>query len=152
MQAVLRQGRRWDHARTKVLRPAKTSVQPRIHNSEVHRKPFADRWQKVRFEDLRCYLWGWEDFSLPMRRRNRKILHSKSHTFIYLLQSNYKKPDLLNMKNMYMHLTNFSLNKNSDKFKVAGDDFASVHSDANKQLITSVWKKLAAKGRDVRPL
>lgn len=30
---------------------------------------------------------------------------------------NYRKPDAMNMRNMYMHLTNFSLNKNSDKFK-----------------------------------
>lgn len=30
--------------------------------------------------------------------------------------SNYRKPDHQNIKNLYMHLTNFSLNKNSDKF------------------------------------
>lgn len=35
-------------------------------------------------------------------------------------QSNYKKPDGLNMKNLFMHLTNYSLNKNSEKFKLAG--------------------------------
>jgi len=34
--------------------------------------------------------------------------------------SNYKKPDGLNMKNLYMHLTNYSLNKQSEKFKIAG--------------------------------
>jgi hypothetical protein len=32
------------------------------------------------------------------------------------------------MKNMFMHLTNYSLNKNSDKFKIAGHDFADVNS------------------------
>ena len=36
------------------------------------------------------------------------------------------------MKNMYMHLTNYSLNKNSDKFKLAGQDFADVNSNASK--------------------
>ena len=41
-----------------------------------------------------------------------------------------------------MHLTNYSLNKNSDKFKIAGSDFADVNSTANKQLLTSVFKKL----------
>jgi len=30
---------------------------------------------------------------------------------------NYRKPDAMNMRNLFMHLTNFSLNKNSDKFK-----------------------------------
>jgi len=56
------------------------------------------------------------------------------------------------MKNLYMHLTNYSLNKNSDKFKLAGQDFADVNSNASKQLLTSVFKKLASKGRDIRPL
>ena len=32
-------------------------------------------------------------------------------------QNNYKKPDSMNLRNLYMHLTNYSLNKNSDKFK-----------------------------------
>lgn len=36
------------------------------------------------------------------------------------------------MKNMYMHLTNYSLNKNNDKFKLAGQDFADVSSNASK--------------------
>jgi tubulin polyglutamylase TTLL11 len=56
------------------------------------------------------------------------------------------------MKNMYMHLTNYSLNKNSEKFKLAGQDFADVNSNAHKQLLTSVFKKLQQKGRDVRIL
>ena len=56
----------------------------------------------------------------------------------------------MNMKNLYMHLTNVSLNKNSDKFKVAGQDFADVNSTASKQLLSSVLKKLQAKGRDTR--
>ena len=36
---------------------------------------------------------------------------------------NYKKPDHANIKNLYMHLTNFSLNKNSQKFKAPGEQF-----------------------------
>ena len=41
-----------------------------------------------------------------------------------------------------MHLTNYSLNKNSEKFKFAGEDFADVNSNASKQLLSSVYKKL----------
>lgn len=41
-----------------------------------------------------------------------------------------------------MHLTNYSLNKNSDKFRLAGDDFADVNSTASKQLLSSIYKKL----------
>lgn len=58
----------------------------------------------------------------------------------------------MNMRNLYMHLTNYSLNKQSDKFKKAGTDFADINSNASKQLLTSVLKKLAGKGRDVRIL
>jgi len=34
---------------------------------------------------------------------------------------NYKKPDHTNIKDLYMHLTNFSLNKNSQRFKAPGE-------------------------------
>jgi hypothetical protein len=57
-----------------------------------------------------------------------------------------------NLKNLYMHLTNYSLNKNSDQFKIAGEDFAEVTSTASKQLLSSVYKKLQSKGRDIRLL
>ena len=40
--------------------------------------------------------------------------------------SNYRKPDNINIKNLYMHLTNFSLNKNSDKFIQPEEEF---HND-----------------------
>ena len=33
-----------------------------------------------------------------------------------LCTENYKQPTPANMKNMFMHLTNFSLNKNSDNY------------------------------------
>lgn len=68
------------------------------------------------------------------------------------LQNNYRKPDITNIKNMYMHLTNYSLNKNSDKFRLAGDDFADVNSTASKQLLSSIYKKLQSQGRDIRVL
>jgi len=64
---------------------------------------------------------------------------------------NYKKPDGSNIKNMYMHLTNFSLNKNSQKFKTAGDDFASDQK-SSKQLFSTLLKSLHAQGRDVKYL
>ena len=54
---------------------------------------------------------------------------------------------------MFMHLTNFSLNKkNAAKFKVAGSDFADLNSTASKQLMTTVFKKLDAKGCDTHRL
>ena len=56
------------------------------------------------------------------------------------------------MKNLFMHLTNYSLNKQSEKFKTAGADFADINSTASKQLLSSVFKKLQSKGRDIRLL
>lgn len=65
--------------------------------------------------------------------------------------NDYKKPDAQNLRNLFMHLTNYSLNKQSDKFKLAGPDFADVNSTASKRLLTSVFKKLQqTKGRDVK--
>lgn len=56
------------------------------------------------------------------------------------------------MKNQYMHLTNYSLNKQSDKFKQAGNNFADVNSKASKQLWSVVLKKLESKGVDTKKL
>lgn len=64
---------------------------------------------------------------------------------------NYRKPDAMNMRNMYMHLTNFSLNKNSEKFKKPDAQFLN-DNNSSKQLFTNIFKKLGGKGRDVRHL
>lgn len=52
-----------------------------------------------------------------------------------------------------MHLTNFSLNKNSDNYvSPSEEEFYKESSNASKRLMTSVFKSLAAKGKDVRHL
>lgn len=60
----------------------------------------------------------------------------------------------MNVRNLYMHLTNYSLNKQSERFKQAGAEFNDVNCNASKQLLTNVYKKLQAKqsGRDVNYL
>ena len=45
---------------------------------------------------------------------------------------NYKKPDHMNMRNMYMHLTNYSLNKNSEKFRKPDSQIFAENSNASK--------------------
>lgn len=45
---------------------------------------------------------------------------------------NYKKPDSMNLRNLYMHLTNYSLNKNSDKFKKPDASFMNVNDNSSK--------------------
>ena len=56
----------------------------------------------------------------------------------------------MNLRNLYMHLTNYSLNKNSDKFKKADANFMNGGDNSSKQLLSNVYKKLASRGRDVR--
>ena len=56
----------------------------------------------------------------------------------------------MNLRNLYMHLTNYSLNKNSDKFKKPDASFMNGSDNSSKQLLTNVFKKLASRGRDIR--
>jgi len=41
----------------------------------------------------------------------------------------YRQPHAGNMKNMFMHLTNFSLNKQSEKYKAPEEDFLEEGQD-----------------------
>lgn len=66
--------------------------------------------------------------------------------------ANYAKPDHINIKNLFMHLTNFSLNKNSDNFITPDDEFYKDSSTASKRLLITIYKNLQAKGKDVRYL
>jgi len=50
-----------------------------------------------------------------------------------------------------MHLTNFSLNKNSEKFIAPEDEFFK-DDKASKRLLSTIYKNLIAKGKDVRHL
>lgn len=68
----------------------------------------------------------------------------------------------MNIKNLFMHLTNFSLNKNSERFiapegkntyvlNVFLDEFYK-DSQASKRLLSQIYKSLLQKGKDVRHL
>ncbi len=50
-----------------------------------------------------------------------------------------------------MHLTNFSLNKNSQRFKAPGEQFLN-DDKSSKQLFTTVIKNLMNRGKDTRNL
>lgn len=49
---------------------------------------------------------------------------------------------------MFVHLTNYSLNKESDKYKPPSDDFLTDDS-GSKRLLSSTWKVLEEAGHDV---
>ena len=65
-----------------------------------------------------------------------------------LCTEKYRQPTKENMKNMFMHLTNFSLNKNSENFIAPTENF--LEDDiGSKRLMTSLWKGLEEQGYDV---
>ena len=55
----------------------------------------------------------------------------------------YEKPSKSNMKNVLMHLTNYSLNKKSDKF-VDESEIENIHEPNNgtKRTLTSLFKQI----------
>jgi len=51
------------------------------------------------------------------------------------------------MRNLYMHLTNYAINKNSDKF--VQNDNSESQDDAHKRSLTSLFERLRGEGHDV---
>ena len=60
----------------------------------------------------------------------------------------YKLPTKDNMRNLFMHLTNFSLNKNSEHYKAPDEDFMQDDT-GSKRLLSSLYKQLQEEGHDV---
>ena len=65
-----------------------------------------------------------------------------------LCTDNYRMPTKENMKNMFMHLTNFSLNKNSENFVAPTENFQN-EDNGSKRLMSSLWKALEEQGYDI---
>lgn len=60
----------------------------------------------------------------------------------------YKPPTKENMRNMFMHLTNYSLNKNSENYKAPDVDFLE-DDNGSKRLLSSLYKTLQESNYDV---
>jgi hypothetical protein len=65
-----------------------------------------------------------------------------------LCTEDYKQPHSGNLKNMFIHLTNFSLNKESDNYKPPTEDFLNDDT-GSKRLLSSAWNSLEEAGYDV---
>ena len=50
---------------------------------------------------------------------------------------------------MFMHLTNFSLNKNSENYIPPDEDFLEGYDKGSKRLISTMWKTLEEEGHDI---
>lgn len=59
----------------------------------------------------------------------------------------YEKPTKENLKNDYMHLTNYSINKMSDDY-VESEDFLEINK-ASKRTFTSLFKSLREENVDI---
>jgi len=55
------------------------------------------------------------------------------------------------MKNMFTHLTNFSLNKESKDYKPPEEDFL-ANDMGSKRLLSSTWKVLEGEGHNVEDI
>lgn len=53
---------------------------------------------------------------------------------------NYEKPSKDNINNSYMHLTNYSLNKNSPNFKLPTKEDVLNLNDASKRTMNVTWR------------
>lgn len=63
---------------------------------------------------------------------------------------NYEKPTTKNFKNSYMHLTNYSLNKDHPDFHLPDDNCDILgENQASKRTFTSVLKSLEKLGFDI---
>lgn len=51
-----------------------------------------------------------------------------------------------------MHLTNFSLNKNSENYVACDDNFLEDNDKGSKRLMSSVWKCLEEEGYDIETI
>lgn len=60
----------------------------------------------------------------------------------------YQAPTKKNMNNMFIHLTNYSINKMSKNFTQPEDEKGSAH----KKSLTQIYSELAEQGHDVSRL
>jgi tubulin polyglutamylase TTLL6/13 len=64
---------------------------------------------------------------------------------VRLATENYVQPNDINSRNMFMHLTNYAINKFSDKFvenEEQSIDGSQIESEAHKRPLSSLWHQL----------
>lgn len=62
----------------------------------------------------------------------------------------YELPNNRNMNNMFMHLTNYAINKNADNFKQ--NENLDGGGKSHKRSLSQIYKLLKARGHDVEKL
>ena len=64
----------------------------------------------------------------------------------------YEKPSKKNMKDYYKHLTNYSLNKMSEDYKMPEESSILHINDSSKRTFKSMWKSLEEEGINTHKL
>ena len=54
----------------------------------------------------------------------------------------YRKPTTKNMNNLFMHLTNYAINKHSDAYEAAEDDSSDCGDSGHKRSLNAILKIL----------
>ena len=62
----------------------------------------------------------------------------------------YQEPNYRNLNNMFMHLTNYAINKNSSNYQQ--NESAEGSGQSHKRSLASIWKTIREKGHDVKAL
>lgn len=76
----------------------------------------------------------------------RLFIHKEG--LVRFATEDYEKPNKRNMKNTFMHLTNYAINKNNDKFIQAED---SMDDDTgHKWSLKAFYEYLKDEGKDVK--
>lgn len=66
--------------------------------------------------------------------------------FARFATSQYQKPTGTNMKNLFMHLTNYAINKNAEEYE---DGDADADDSGHKRSLGAILSKLKSLGCDV---
>ena len=64
----------------------------------------------------------------------------------------YKKPNRKNMDNLFMHLTNYAINKQSDKYEEADDESSEAEETGHKRSLHAILRILEGEGADKKKL
>ena len=62
----------------------------------------------------------------------------------------YQEPNFKNLNNMFMHLTNYAINKNSSNYQQNENAEGTGHS--HKRSLASIWETIRDLGHDVKAL
>ena len=64
----------------------------------------------------------------------------------------YRRPTARNLKNLFMHLTNYAINKHSDAYEAAEEDSSSCGEGGHKRSLNAILQILEASGCDSKKI